>query len=35
MNNGATLAAIQSDLLVLVAWMVAALLLSTRAFRWT
>src|SRR5258708_7799601 len=35
MNNGATLAAIQSDLLVLVAWMVAALLLPTRAFRWT
>lgn len=34
-NNGAGLAAIQTDLLVLVAWMVAALLLSGRAFRWT
>lgn len=35
MNNGAALAAIQTDLLALLAWMVAALLLSTRAFRWT
>lgn len=34
-NNGASLATIQTDLLVLVAWMVAALLLSMRAFRWT
>lgn len=33
-NNGATLAAIQTDLLVLAAWLVAALLLSARAFRW-
>lgn len=34
-NNGASLQAVQTDLLVLVAWMVAALLLSTRAFRWS
>lgn len=34
-NNGAGLHAVQTDLLVLTAWMVAALLLSTRAFRWT
>lgn len=33
-NNGATLAAIQTDLLVLAVWLVAALLLSARAFRW-
>jgi ABC-2 type transport system permease protein len=33
-NNGATLAAVQTDLLVLVAWLVAALLFSARAFRW-
>jgi ABC-2 type transport system permease protein len=35
MNSGAALPAIQTDLLVLVAWLVAALMLSTRAFRWT
>ena len=35
MNNGASLATVQTDVLVLVAWMVAALLLSTRAFRWS
>ncbi|HEY7835662.1 MAG TPA: ABC transporter permease [Ktedonobacterales bacterium] len=34
-NNGATLPAIQTDLLVLAAWLVAALLLSARAFRWS
>jgi ABC-2 type transport system permease protein len=34
-NNGASLHAVQTDLLVLAAWMVAALLLSTRAFRWS
>ena len=33
-NNGAGLASVQHDLLVLLAWMVAALLFSTRAFRW-
>lgn len=35
MNNGASLAAVQTDLLILIAWMIAALLLSSRAFRWT
>lgn len=34
-NNGANLAGISSDLMVLAAWAVAALLLSTRAFRWS
>lgn len=34
-NNGADFAAVQADLLVLLAWMAAALLLSTRAFRWS
>ena len=33
-NNGAGLAAIQSDVLVLAAWMVVALIVSIRAFRW-
>jgi len=33
-NNGASLASVQTDLLVLAAWLVAALLLSIRAFRW-
>jgi ABC-2 type transport system permease protein len=33
-NNGASLAAIQSDLLVLLAWTVIGLFLATRAFRW-
>jgi ABC-2 type transport system permease protein len=33
-NNGASLASIQTDLLILLAWMVAGLLLATRAFRW-
>jgi ABC-2 type transport system permease protein len=33
-NNGASLAAVQSDLLILLAWLVAGLLLSSRAFRW-
>ena len=33
-NNGAGLAAVQTDLLILAAWLVAALLLSGRAFRW-
>lgn len=35
MNNGASLAAVQTDLLILAAWMIAALLLSSRVFRWT
>jgi ABC-2 type transport system permease protein len=35
MNNGAGFAAVRNDLLVLVAWMVAALLVSVRAFRWS
>ncbi len=34
-NNGANLAAVQGDLLVLAAWMVAGVLLATRAFRWS
>jgi ABC-2 type transport system permease protein len=34
-NNGATLTAIQNDALVLGAWIVAALLVSVRAFRWS
>lgn len=33
-NNGATFAGVQHDALILVVWMVAALLFSTRAFRW-
>lgn len=33
-NTGASLAAIQTDLLVLAAWMVVALIVSVRAFRW-
>jgi ABC-2 type transport system permease protein len=33
-NNGASLATVQTDLLILLAWLVAGLLLSTRAFRW-
>ena len=33
-NNGASLASIQTDLLILAAWVVAGLLLATRAFRW-
>lgn len=33
-NNGAGLAATQTDLLVLAAWMVVALIVSIRAFRW-
>jgi ABC-2 type transport system permease protein len=33
-NNGASLAAIQADLLVLGAWMAVALIVSVRAFRW-
>ncbi len=34
-NSGASFATVQTDVTVLVAWMVAALFLSTRAFRWT
>jgi ABC-2 type transport system permease protein len=34
-NNGAGFAAVQTDLLILGAWTVAALLLSVRAFRWS
>lgn len=33
-NNGSSLAATQTDLLVLAAWMVVALAISIRAFRW-
>jgi ABC-2 type transport system permease protein len=33
-NNGAGLAATQTDVLVLAAWMVVALIVSVRAFRW-
>jgi ABC-2 type transport system permease protein len=33
-NNGASLATVQNDLLILLAWLVAGLLLATRAFRW-
>src|SRR5262249_35089540 len=33
-NNGAGLAAVETDLLVLAAWMVVGLLVSTRTFRW-
>lgn len=34
MNNGASLAAVQTNLLVLAAWMVVALIVSISAFRW-
>jgi ABC-2 type transport system permease protein len=34
-NNGASLATVQTDLLVLAAWLVAGLLLAVRAFRWS
>lgn len=34
-NNGASLGAIGSDLLIISAWLVVAVLLSARAFRWT
>jgi ABC-2 type transport system permease protein len=34
MNNGADVAAVQTDLMVLAAWMVVALIVSIRAFRW-
>lgn len=33
-NNGASLASVQTDILVLAAWVVVGLLLATRAFRW-
>lgn len=33
-NNGVSLAALQTDLLVLAAWVVVALIVSVRAFRW-
>lgn len=33
-NNGAGFAAVQGDLLVLAAWIVVAVVLATRAFRW-
>jgi ABC-2 type transport system permease protein len=33
-NNGASMVAVQTDLLVLAAWMVVALAASIRAFRW-
>ncbi|MDQ2906409.1 MAG: ABC transporter permease [Chloroflexota bacterium] len=34
MNNGASLSTIQTDLLVLAAWIVAGFLLASRTFRW-
>jgi hypothetical protein len=34
-NNGANLAVVQSDLLVLAAWLVVATMFSARAFRWS
>ncbi|MGO8947296.1 MAG: ABC transporter permease [Ktedonobacterales bacterium] len=34
-NNGASLAAVQSDVLILLAWTVIGLVLATRAFRWS
>jgi ABC-2 type transport system permease protein len=34
-NNGATFAAVQTDVVVLLAWLVGTLVLSVRAFRWT
>jgi ABC-2 type transport system permease protein len=34
-NNGASLAAVQSDLLILLAWAIVGLVLATRAFRWS
>ncbi|HEY7835526.1 MAG TPA: ABC transporter permease [Ktedonobacterales bacterium] len=34
-NNGASFATIQTDVIILLAWLVAALVLSVRAFRWT
>jgi len=34
-NNGASLAAVQSDVLILLAWTVVGLFLATRAFRWS
>jgi ABC-2 type transport system permease protein len=34
-NNGASLAAVQSDLLILLAWTMVGLFLATRAFRWS
>jgi ABC-2 type transport system permease protein len=33
-NNGVGLAGVQTDLLIIAAWMVAALIISVRAFRW-
>lgn len=33
-NNGASLATVQNDLLILLAWLVTGLILATRAFRW-
>jgi ABC-2 type transport system permease protein len=34
-NNGANFAVVQSDLLVLAAWLVVATMFSARAFRWS
>jgi len=34
-NNGVGLAGVRTDLLVITAWMVATLLFSMRAFRWS
>jgi len=34
-NNGASLATVQNDVLLLLGWTVVGLALATRAFRWT
>jgi ABC-2 type transport system permease protein len=34
-NNGASFAVVQTDVMILLAWLLAALTLSIRAFRWT
>ena len=34
-NNGASLASVQSDVYILLAWTIAGLLLASRAFRWS
>lgn len=34
-NNGASLGGVQTDLLIIAAWLVVAVLLSARAFRWS
>jgi ABC-2 type transport system permease protein len=34
-NNGASFSGVQTDLLVIAAWLVVAVILATRAFRWS